>query len=298
MAGSDVWGLGAVLYEILTGRPPFVGGSPYEIIGKVMKDQVRPAEELETNAPAELVAIARCALDRNKDRRYENAAEMSGDLTAFMSGARVGVYEYSSWELLKRFAGKKKATFIAASTVFVMILISLVFVSFSYKRESAARKQEHIKGLLANQHPSQAYAMEARRLLASKMPMSAGIFASASLVFNPANPNGEFYDAQYAKKNPEASRIKAETDSQLYRSRFRFVDSLVWTKNLKFTVLSLSVSPGGKYLAVGDYKGSVEVLDAETGEKSMSSLLIPTASGVLPSPRQEKYSLPAAPMRR
>ncbi len=263
---SDVWGLGAVLYEILTGHPPFMGETPYEIIGRVMKEKVVPVREIRPEAPAELVAVAECALRKEKRKRYGSVREMTADVTAYMTGERVGAYEYGSWDLLKRFAAKNKPAIVAAGLVLAMIIASLVIVLFSYRREAEARHREHLQRLRAHSHLAQAYAREAGRLLHEKMPLSARIFAAASLVYNPANQGSEFYDPEFEVDNQLARRVKMDADSQIYSSDQRFVESLEWLRDLHETITSLAVSPDGKQLAVGDHTGRMLLLNSSDGK--------------------------------
>jgi eukaryotic-like serine/threonine-protein kinase len=85
-ARSDVYSLGCVLYEILTGEPPFVGDSPVAVAYQhVREDPVPPSQRHKDIAP-ELDAVVLKALAKNPDNRYQSAAEMRADLVRVHSG--------------------------------------------------------------------------------------------------------------------------------------------------------------------------------------------------------------------
>jgi serine/threonine-protein kinase len=85
-ARSDVYSLGCVLYEILTGEPPFVGDSPVAVAYQhVREDPVPPSRRHEGISP-ELDAVVLKALTKNPDNRYQTAAEMRADLVKVHSG--------------------------------------------------------------------------------------------------------------------------------------------------------------------------------------------------------------------
>jgi serine/threonine-protein kinase len=85
-ARSDVYSLGCVLYEILTGEPPFVGDSPVAVAYQHVREDPVPPSQRHHGISPELDAVVLKALAKNPDNRYQTAAEMRADLVRVHSG--------------------------------------------------------------------------------------------------------------------------------------------------------------------------------------------------------------------
>jgi eukaryotic-like serine/threonine-protein kinase len=85
-ARSDVYSLGCVLYEILTGEPPFVGDSPVAVAYQHVREDPIPPSERHPGISPELDAVVLKSLAKNPDNRYQTAAEMRADLIRVHSG--------------------------------------------------------------------------------------------------------------------------------------------------------------------------------------------------------------------
>jgi len=88
-ARSDVYATGCVLYELLTGAPPFTGDSPVAIAYQHVREAPRPPSESKPGLGKELDAIVLKALNKNPLNRYQTAAEMRSDLVRALSGQAV-----------------------------------------------------------------------------------------------------------------------------------------------------------------------------------------------------------------
>jgi eukaryotic-like serine/threonine-protein kinase len=115
---SDLYSLGVVLYELLTGKTPFDGETPVEIAMKHLSDTPEPPSRLRPDVPRELDMVVLRALAKNPDDRYQSADEMEADLERVARGARVSAATVdTATQVLRRPAAAAAATSATAATM-------------------------------------------------------------------------------------------------------------------------------------------------------------------------------------
>jgi serine/threonine protein kinase len=135
---TDVYALGAVLYEMLTGRPPFQAGSQMDTLLQVMSEKPTPPSHWQPGVPPALEAICLRCLQKNASRRYGSAEALAEDLRAFLAGEPIAARPRSRGKLN---LPKKTAMRIAVSVIAAILLIAgaaLLLLSGKNKSDKAA----------------------------------------------------------------------------------------------------------------------------------------------------------------
>ena len=268
---SDVWSLGAVLFELLIGRPPFEGVTAFEIIGKVLRDSVTPPVQIDEHVPRELSAVAQKALSREPAERYPTAGALAAEIESYMSGGRIRAYEYTTWELVRAFARRHRAATVAALVVLAVTVASAAGLAVAYRNAAWERdraeqheREAHSRELEAHMNLAATFGEKALRLLEERRFGPAKVLAAASLVHNPAADRGPHHDAEFASRHPLCGDVLTRAASIHYQAELSTISRPRATLEARVGSLRYLVD-SARAVGMGE-QGEIVFIDTEDGK--------------------------------
>ncbi len=137
---SDVYALGAALYELLCGRPPFEGSNVAEVIVKALQEEPKSLRKINPSIPGDLEAISMKCLEKEPHRRYDSAKALAEDLHRYLQAEPV-MAQRTSWYYwaFKKAKKNKTTTAIGAIALVVVFLLAGLWLRAGWQASEQAR---------------------------------------------------------------------------------------------------------------------------------------------------------------
>jgi tetratricopeptide (TPR) repeat protein len=136
---ADVYALGAILYECLTGRPPFKAATPYDTMMQVVAEEPVPPRQLQPGVPLDLDTVCLKCLAKEPARRYASALALAEDLQRFLQHRSVLARPAGPLVRLGKFARRNRALTAALAAVFLALVLGIAGTTVGLLRARADR---------------------------------------------------------------------------------------------------------------------------------------------------------------
>jgi serine/threonine-protein kinase len=208
---ADIYALGAILYETLTGRPPFHAPTPFDTLLQVVNHEPVAPRGLQPRVPRDLETICLKCLNKDPARRYSSASALAEDLRRYLAGEAVRARPLSALAGAARWARRRPA--VSALVALGAIGVVLAFAAVTWEGHQARRAQERAERDRAAALAACAREAQQRRLYQE---------LSARLLRDEAMRRGE--DKVVAPLTEDPDRIK--TGSEVAKSMRAVAESL------------------------------------------------------------------------
>jgi serine/threonine protein kinase len=125
-AATDVYALGAILYELLAGRPPFVADSPLDVIVKVVSEEPPSVSSLRAKLPRDLVTICHQCLQKEPTKRYATAEALADDLRRFLEDRPIHARPVTTSERVWRWCRRNRTVASLLITVLLVLVAGII----------------------------------------------------------------------------------------------------------------------------------------------------------------------------
>jgi WD40 repeat protein/serine/threonine protein kinase len=258
---TDVYALGAILYALITSRPPFLAETPFDTLLQVREQEPVPPRRLSPSVPRDLETICLKCLQKDPPKRYASALALAEDLRRFAVGEPIMARPIGTWERGRKWAARRPAIAALCATVVLITGVGLTGITWQWLR--AEDRREAAETARANAELARTAEFE-QRARAERALYFHGIALAHRewLAYNVDHADQLLEESPPELRNWEWSYLKGLCHADLLTLRGH-----------KNAVSSVAFSPDGKRIASGGGSwagagpGEVVIWDASSGTR-------------------------------
>ncbi len=264
---SDVYSLGAILYCLLTGRPPFQAESPLVTMLQVLQQEPAALRLLNPSLSRDLETICHKCLEKDPGRRYQSAGELVDELDCYLSGKPITARPISKLERAWRWCQRKPAVAGAGIIAVILLLVLGVGGPMIALQPSTLRARADQQAQRADKAAEEAKASADQARWNLKMAERISYSSDMLHVFRDWEETNITHLKELLDRHGNRNDLKGFEWG--YWNRLVNSDLLTLKGHSDF-ITRVSFSPAGKRIVSGSWDNTMKVWDATTGQETLT----------------------------